>query len=175
MLARQDFGRRHERRLTAGLDHMRRGEQRDHGLAGADVAVQQAQHALRLRQIGDDVGDGAGLRRRQRIGQRRDDARAQPALGRAAAAGAAAHMRAQQRERELARQQFVISEPRPRRAFRLDVVGRRRTMHAAQRVGEARIGVALAPLRVLPFRQRRQAIERQVDAPCAPGSGAALR
>ena len=89
MLARQNFGRRHEGRLPAGLDHMRRGKQRHHGLAGADVAVQQPQHALRLRQIGDDVGDRAVLRRRQRIGQRRDDARAQPALGGAAAAGAA--------------------------------------------------------------------------------------
>ena len=42
---------------------MRGGEQRHHGLAGADVAVQQPQHAVRLRQIGDDVGDGALLRR----------------------------------------------------------------------------------------------------------------
>ena len=124
MLARQNFGRRHERRLPAGLDHMRRRDQRDHRLAGADVAVQQPQHALRLRQIGDDVGDRALLRRRERVGQRGDDARAQPALGGAAAAGARAHVRAQQCERELAGQQFVIGEPRPGRAFRLDVVGR---------------------------------------------------
>ena len=74
----------------------RRRNQRDHGLAGTDVAVQQPQHALRLRQIGDDVGDGALLRRRQRVGQRRDYLRAQPALGGAAAAGAQAHMGAQQ-------------------------------------------------------------------------------
>ena len=46
MLARQDFGRRHQRGLPAGLDHGRGGEQRHHGLAGADVALQQAQHAL---------------------------------------------------------------------------------------------------------------------------------
>ena len=48
MLARQDFGRRHQRGLPAGLDHGRGGEQRHHGLAGADVALQQPQHALRL-------------------------------------------------------------------------------------------------------------------------------
>ena len=60
MLARQDFGRRHQRGLPAGLDHGRGGEQRHHGLAGADVALQQPQHALRLREIGDDVVDGAG-------------------------------------------------------------------------------------------------------------------
>ena len=47
MLAREDFGRRHQRGLPAGLDHGRGGEQRHHGLAGADVALQQPQHALR--------------------------------------------------------------------------------------------------------------------------------
>ena len=118
----------------------------------------------RLRQIGDDIGNGALLRRRQRIGQRRDDARAQPALGRSAAAGARAHMRAQQRERELAGQQFVISEPRPGRAFRRDVLGRRRTVNAAQRLGKTRIvRCACKPCRVLPLRQLRQPLERGVD------------
>ena len=73
MLARQDFGRRHQRRLPAGLDHGRGGEQRDHGLAGADIALQQAQHALRLGEIGHDFVDARVLRRRQRIGQRGDD------------------------------------------------------------------------------------------------------
>ena len=47
MLARQDFGRRHQRGLPAGLDHGGGGEQRHHGLARADVALQQPQHALR--------------------------------------------------------------------------------------------------------------------------------
>ena len=72
MLARQDFGRRHQRRLAAAFDHGRGGEQRHHGLAGADVALQQPQHAFGLGEIGDDVGDRARLRRRQRIGQRLD-------------------------------------------------------------------------------------------------------
>ena len=48
MLAGQDFGRRHQRRLAAGLDGARHGEQRHHRLAGADIALQQAQHALGL-------------------------------------------------------------------------------------------------------------------------------
>ena len=64
MLARQDFGRRHQRGLAAGLVTARGGEQRHHGLAGADVALQQPQHALGLGQIGDDLGDGARLRGR---------------------------------------------------------------------------------------------------------------
>ena len=138
MLARQNFGRRHEGRLAAGLDHMRGGKQRDDGLARADVAMQQPQHALRLRQIGDDVGDRALLRGRQRIGQGGDNARAQNTLGGAAAARPRAHMRAKQRQRELAGQQFVVGEPRPGGAFRLEVVRRRRTMNAAQAPRQSR-------------------------------------
>ena len=70
MLAREDFGRRHQGGLPAGLDHGRGREQRHHGLAGADVALQQPQHALGLRQIGDDVVDRLLLRMRERVGQR---------------------------------------------------------------------------------------------------------
>ena len=46
MLPREDFGRRHQRGLAAGLDHGGGGEQRHDGLAGADIALQQPQHAL---------------------------------------------------------------------------------------------------------------------------------
>ena len=57
MLARQDLGRRHQGGLAAGFDRRRRSEQRHHGLAGADIALQQAQHALRLGEVAHDVGD----------------------------------------------------------------------------------------------------------------------
>jgi hypothetical protein len=110
-----------------------------------------------------DVTDGALLRRRQRIGQSGDDARPQTALGRAAAAGAGAHVPAQQRQRQLARQQFVIGEPRPRRAFRHDVFGRLGPVQPAQRLGKSRIGVARQPGCVLPFRQVRKPRQRRVD------------
>ena len=73
MLARQDFGWRHERRLAAGLDHRCGGEQGHEGLARADVAMEEPQHAVRLRQVGDDVFDRALLRRRERIGEGTDD------------------------------------------------------------------------------------------------------
>ena len=59
VLPRQDFGRRHQRRLPAAFDDGRGGEQRHHGLARADVALQQPQHPLGLGQVGGDVGDGA--------------------------------------------------------------------------------------------------------------------
>ena len=117
MLAGEDFGRRHEGGLPAGFDHRRRRDQRHHGLAGADIALQQPQHALRAGEVGDDVVDRLLLRMRERIRQRLQDARAQAAFAGRAAAGLPAHMRAHQRQRELAGEQFVIGEPRPGRDF----------------------------------------------------------
>jgi hypothetical protein len=121
MLACQKLGRRHECRLAACFDHGRGGEQSHDRLAGANVAVQQPQHPVGLRKICDNVGDRALLRGCQRVGQRGDHSSAQKSLGGAAAARSFAHMTAQQRERELARKQFVIGQSRPGRALRLKV------------------------------------------------------
>ena len=44
MLAGEDFGRREQRRLRARLDRGQHRQQRDQGLARADVALEQAQH-----------------------------------------------------------------------------------------------------------------------------------
>ena len=162
MLAGENFGRRHQGGLPSGLDHGGGGDQRDHGLAGADVALQQPQHALRAREVGDDVVDRLLLRMGERVGQRLEDARAQAAFAGDAAAGLAAHVRAHQRERELAGEQFVIGKPRPGRALRRDVVRLGRAVQAAQRVGKCREALARNPGFVLPFRQVRQARERAV-------------
>ncbi len=163
MLARQNLRRRHDDRLAAGLDHGRGGQQRDQRLARANIAVQQPQHAVGLRQVGDDVGDGAVLRRRQRVGERGDDLRAQAPLGGAAAASSLALMAAQERQRELTGEQFVIGKPRPGRALRLEVFGRLRMMDPAQGRGEVRKIIAPDPCGVLPFRQIRHAIESDLD------------
>ena len=56
-----------------------------------------------------------------------------PALG---AASLPLVMRAQQRERKLAREKLVIGKPRPGRAFRADVARLGRPVHGAQRIGE---------------------------------------
>jgi len=39
MLARENFGRRHQGGLPSGLDHRCGGQQRHDGLAGADIAL----------------------------------------------------------------------------------------------------------------------------------------
>ncbi len=69
MLARENFGRRHQGSLLAGFGDGGGGQQRHHRLARADVALQQPQHPHRLTQILGDGGDRVALRRRQRVGQ----------------------------------------------------------------------------------------------------------
>ena len=101
------------------FDDGRRSKKRDDRLTGADVAVQEPQHAVRLRKIGDNLGDRALLRRGERIGQGLDDACAQKAFGRGATAGPRTHPPAQERKRQLAGEQFVISEARPGGTFRI--------------------------------------------------------
>ena len=55
MLARQQLRRRHQRGLPAGLGDVRHGDQRDDRLAGADIALQQPQHAVLAGEIARDL------------------------------------------------------------------------------------------------------------------------
>ena len=118
--------------LPASVDRGR-GEQRHHRLAGPDVALQQPQHPHRLAQILGDGGDRLALRGCQRVGQRVDDPVAQMAVAGVAVAGRTPQLRAHQRQRQLAGQQFVEGEPRPERAIGQDVGEFDRHMHAVQR------------------------------------------
>ena len=77
MLAREDFGRRHQGGLPPGLDDGRGREQRHHGLARADIALQQAEHAFGLGEVGVDFRYRVRLRRRERVGKRAGDLSAQ--------------------------------------------------------------------------------------------------
>ena len=142
MLAREDFGRRHQRGLLAGLDDGGRGQQRHHRLAGSDIALQQPQHPHRLAQILGDGGDRLALRRRQRVGQRVDDPVAQMAVAGVAVAGRAPQLRAHQRQRQLAGEQFVEGKPRPERAIGQNVRQFDRDMHAVQRFADRRKAAA---------------------------------
>ena len=69
VLPRKNLRRRHQRRLRAGLDRGCHGEQRDDGLAAADIALQEADHAVFAREVGVDLAERAGLRARERVGQ----------------------------------------------------------------------------------------------------------
>ena len=73
MLAREDLGRRHQRRLAAALDRDQHRQQRDDGLAAADIALQQPHHAARRRHVAGDLGQRLALAAGQR--------EAEPGLG----------------------------------------------------------------------------------------------
>ena len=160
VLAGEDFGRRHHRRLPSRFDHVGHRHQRDDGLARSDVALQQPQHALFGLEIGADVVDRLLLRPGQRKRQRGLEAARQSAFGAMRAAGNDAHARAHEQERELVGEQFVIGEAGRRRTGRVDVLGPRRAVHRAERLGEARQFEPAQRLVADPFRQPRQAFER---------------
>jgi hypothetical protein len=143
----------------AGLGHRRHRHQRHHGLAGADIALQEPQHAVGAGEVGVDLRDRRPLRRRQREGEGREDALAGAARRLPGAAAAALGGRAHQRQRQLSRQQLVIGEAPPRRRLRRERRRLLRAMELAQRRAEA--GPALAPgeLRRQPFRQVGQALQ----------------
>src|SRR6202012_1778036 len=117
-------------------------------LARADIAVEEPQHAVRLRKVSADVADRTVLRWRQCVGQGGNDVRAQASLARTAAPGPAAHVTAQQSECELAGKQFVIGEPRPCLALRFKIHWLRGTMNLAERLREIREILLREPRRV---------------------------
>ena len=77
VLARQNLGRRHQGRLGAAFHGTQHGEQRHHGLAAADVALQQAQHAGAVGHVGGDSHQRRFLGRGQAEGKRVEGAPAQ--------------------------------------------------------------------------------------------------
>ena len=70
MLLSEGFGRRHERALAAALDRAQERVERDHRLARADVALQEALHRGGAREVAVDLPDRLLLVRRERERQR---------------------------------------------------------------------------------------------------------
>lgn len=73
MLFRQHLRRRDEHRLFAGADGLHHSRHRDHGFAGADLALQQALHGVITCHIVGNIGDHLLLPVRQRERQRLDE------------------------------------------------------------------------------------------------------
>jgi hypothetical protein len=90
VLLGKNFGRRHEGRLPAGRNRLAGSERGDDGLAGTDIALQQALHRIGLGQIAGNFCHrpqlGAGQAERQAASSRRSrrDRPAQPAPARPA-------------------------------------------------------------------------------------------
>ena len=164
MLADEDFGRRHQRGLGAGLDGGSHGEQRHDGLAGADIALQQPQHAFGLGEVGADFGERELLAAVSCRGGRRGAFR-RARRRRSRPYRQAADVRAHQRQRELARQQFVIGEPAPARARRSRVDRRRPDCGCGRARRQSRPGLPAHEGAVQPFGQVGDARERLADDP----------
>jgi hypothetical protein len=113
MLAPEQLGRRHERGLRSGLDRGRHGEKGDDGLAAADIALQEPQHAVGIGEIGVNFRERAGLRSGELEGEFGKDGLAELAGSGEGAPGAAAQTLPDHGERKLIGQQLVIGEPRP--------------------------------------------------------------
>ncbi len=115
MLLGKDFGGRHERRLIARVDGLRARERRDHGLAAADVALQQAPHRVRLRQVVANFRQAAVLRMGQLERQRGEQLLGQTAPARQDRRAALCASAAEFAHGKLLRQEFVELQAPPRR------------------------------------------------------------
>ncbi len=140
MLAGQNFGRRHQRRLPPGLDDRRHGKQSDQRLAGSDIALQKPQHAGWRAKICGDFGHRGRLGCGEREGQGGGDLLSDPAITLARAAGGAPDFRAHQGKRQLRGEQFIVCEPYPRRRLRRNALRCVRAMHFPQGLGKSRKG-----------------------------------
>ena len=101
MLSRQDLGGRQDRGLRPGLDRGQHRRQGDHGLAAADIALQQPQHAVFGRHVGRDLGDRLALRAGQGKGKGGFDLGGEPPVAAQRPAGQAAQRGAYQCQRQL--------------------------------------------------------------------------
>ena len=155
VLLGEQFGRRHQAGLLPGLDRAQQGQRRDHGLARADVTLDQAHHRPRSREVGEALVGDAALRAGQRPGQAGDEALDQRLARRhqrRRALGVA--LLAQLLEREVVREQFLERQP---------TLGR---MHAGAKLGQR--GLSWRPVcvteRSLELREtvaRAQALRQQ--------------
>ena len=145
VLLGQDLRRCHHHALAAVLDCGGQGGGGDHGLAAADVALDQARHGDRLAEVVEDVEHHALLRAGQRERQRLDE-RALDGRGHRCGLGGRGllEVAAAELHGELDRQQLFEREASPRTLERCAV---RRVMHLRDRFGDRREAEALAHLR----------------------------
>ena len=160
MLAGENLGRGHYRRLPACFDHVGHRQERDDGLARSHIALQEPQHALLGSEIGADVVQRLALSAREREGQGGFEAPRQSAFSPVRAAGNDTHARPHEQKRELVGEQFVIGEPRRRGTSRVDIRRRLGVVHRTERLGEARQVQIAERLLANPLRQSRQPLER---------------
>ncbi len=152
VLLGEHLGGCEQRRLPAGVDDLEHRPERDQGLAGADLALQQAVHRVRRGQLGRDLlADAAlplGQRERQPFVEAREHHRRRC---RDAASPGRRGLGATPGEHRLGHERLVVLEPLAGRAELTVVVG---TVDPAQRLvgadqlslGAHRVGQRLGDL-----------------------------
>ena len=143
MLLRQDLGGRHQRALPSGVDGDGRRERRHHGLARADIALQQPVHGNRAPQVAGDLLAHALLGRRQLEWQRRQQLLVQALrLGREGGRAQGRAFAFALQLRKLLRKQFFRLQPLPGRVAAIFQRGHR---HIRRGVVQERQRFAQAP------------------------------
>jgi hypothetical protein len=163
VLAREDFGRHHQRALSAALHRRGECQQRHDRLAGAHVTLEEAQHALAGGHVAQDLLQRPGLCLGEAVGQGLDQLRAEIAGSGKPPPLRALHAGAHEREGELVRQQLVIGEPAACGRVGADGGGRGRVVQRLQRRIEGGPAMALQEGLVLPFGKLRQFLQRLGD------------
>ena len=160
VLAGEDFGRRHQGRLQSGRRGVGHGQHGDHGLAGADIALQQPAHALAALQVASDFLHRAHLGAGQAEGQGGLDLVRQGAGGDdggelgLAALLALGH-------RQLVGEEFVVGQPpaHGRQWRQIGLAGGR--MQRLHGLAPGRKLLARQPGGILPFVELGRALQRR--------------
>ncbi len=179
MLAREDLGRGHERRLPARFDGARHGQERDGGLAGADIALQEAEHALVGDEVAADILDRAALGAGEGERERLLDPSHQGAVAGVLASRQPAHAAAHEGEGELRGEKLIVGEPAPARIAGQGLFGHLsrvlRAMQGAEGVSYGRKAVPVEPGAVLPLGEARQSLQGAADEARDQARGQTLR
>ena len=102
----EQFGRHHQYGLAAGGDGLQAGGEGNDGFTGADVALHEAHHRCRLREVGGDFGADAFLCVREGVGQGGAEVAQERGIGRQGEGALAAHTGAGVLDGELVGDEF---------------------------------------------------------------------
>ena len=146
VLPREDLGRGQQRRLRTALHSGKHRRQCDQSLAGTDVALKEAKHGCHLRHVATDFSDHPALRIGEHV---RQIELADQLAGAGERVCAVPPLRlAKEQERQLVRENLIVSETAPRRVLTgFAVNDRERRTPAAP--GLPRKEAGLDPLRQL--------------------------
>ncbi len=160
VLAGEDLGGCHHRRLAAGLDRRQHGQHGNQRLARAHIALQQPVHPVFGSHVGGDLLDRAELRACRGVGKLGQHAFAQAAVAAGGVALGPLHPGTGESQRHLVREDLVVGQPLARRRGRRQVCRTLRGMGGAERGLPVGPAVARLEARLDPFRQRAHARQR---------------